>query len=283
MSSGGGAPNYLKAAFLNVYNLSLLGGAAAASVMTGDWMIGLGALGLEALWLVLGPDLKPFQRAVRESARAEQEKLDRARVDKLMSELPEREWQRAKALDELRREIERDMQHNPSFQAILLSTELEKLAQLHSSFVRLASACRRAETYLQAVDVGELQRQIKVQENLQEKMTDEAVRDLAAKNAIVLTKRLETIKEIETFLARARGQMNLIENSIRLLRDQALTMTSPDQLTEQLDDLLTGVDAVQQSVKDAEALIGGKMEPIAPISSGESTNTGVSSRFKNLE
>ena len=60
--------------------------------------------------------------------------------------------------------------------------------------------------------------------------------------------------------------MNLIENSVRLLRDQALTMTSPDQLTEQLDDLLTGVDAVQQSVKDAEALIGGKgLEPIAPI------------------
>jgi hypothetical protein len=63
-------------------------------------------------------------------------------------------------------------------------------------------------------------------------------------------------------------------------------MTSPDQLTEQLDDLLTGVDAVQQSVKDAEALIGGRMEPIAPIAApGENASaTGVSEgRFKNLE
>ena len=269
MSEGGGTPNYLKAAFLNVYNLTLLGGAAAAAALTGDWLIGAGALGIEALWLVLGPDLKPFQRAVRESARAEREKEDRARVDKLMAELSEREWQRAKALDELRREIERDMANNPSFQAILLATELEKLAQLHASFVRLASACRRAESYLQAVDVRDLERQITAQKNLQEKMADEAVRDLAAKNATVLQKRLETIKEIETFLARARGQMNLIENSVRLLRDQALTMTSPDQLTEQLDDLLSGVDAVQASVKEAEALIGGRaMEPIAPISSG---------------
>ncbi|PZR07577.1 MAG: hypothetical protein DI536_27285 [Archangium gephyra] len=284
MAAGSGTPNYLKAAFLNVYNLSLLGGAAVASALTGDWMIGLGALGLEALWLVVGPDLKPFQRAVKESAREEREKEDRKRVDQLMSELPEREWQRAKALDELRREIERDVQHNPSFQAILLATELEKLAQLHASFVRLASACRRAETYLQAVDVRDLERQVKAQESLQEKMTDESVRDLAGKNAAVLKKRLETIKEIETFLARARGQMNLIENSIRLLRDQALTMTSPDQLTEQLDDLLTGVDAVQQSVKDAEALIGGRMEPIAPISSpDERVNPTVGDRFKNLE
>ncbi|MDP2269729.1 MAG: hypothetical protein Q8N23_00760 [Archangium sp.] len=270
MAEGGGSPNYLKAAFLNVYNLALLGGAATAAALTGDWLIGVGALGIEAIWLVLGPDLKPFQRAVRESDRQQREKEDRARVDKLMAELSEREWQRAKALDELRREIERDMQNNPSFQAILLATELEKLSQLHASFVRLASACRRAETYLQAVDVRDLQRQIAAQKNLQEKMTDEAVRDLASKNARVLEKRLETIKEIETFLARARGQMNLIENSVRLLRDQALTMTSPDQLTEQLDDLLNGVDAVQASVKEAEALIGGRtMEPIAEIAASQ--------------
>jgi hypothetical protein len=100
-------------------------------------------------------------------------------------------------------------------------------------------------------------------------MSDPGVRDLAEKNGEVLKKRLATIKDIETFLARARGQMNLIENSVRLLRDQALTMTSPETLTEQLDDLLIGVDAVQQSVKDAEALISKQLPPIAPIE-GES-------------
>jgi hypothetical protein len=268
-------PNYFKAAFMNVYNLALLGGAATASVLTGDWLVGAGAVGLEALWLVFAPDFKPFQRAVRESARQQQEKEDRERVDKLMAELPEREWQRAKALDELRREIERDMANNPSFEAILLQSEIEKLKQLHQSFVRLATACKRAETYLQAVDLRELERQLKAQDTIREKMTDPAVRDLAEKNAAVLQKRLVTIKDIETFLARARGQMNLIENSVRLLRDQALTMTSPDQLTEQLDDLLTGVDAVQQSVKDAEALITNQLEPIAPIGDdGPRSSTG---------
>lgn len=263
------SPNYIKAAFLNVYNLSLMAGAAVASLATGDWLIGAGAVGLEALWLVFGPDFKPFQRAVRESDRQARDKVDRERVEQLMAELPEREWQRAKALDELRREIERDMTNNPSFQAILLATEIDKLKQLHQSFVRLATACRRAESYLQAVDLRDLERQLKAQETLKEKMVDAAVRDLAEKNATVLTKRLATIKDIETFLARARGQMNLIENSVRLLRDQALTMTSPDQLTEQLDDLLTGVDAVQQSVKDAEAIISNQLEPISAIGGDE--------------
>lgn len=274
------SPNYLKAAFLNAYNLSLLIGAAFASLATGDWLIGVGAMGLEALWLVLGPDMGPFQRAVRESNRKERDKADRNRVAKLMAELPEREWQRAKALDELRREVERDMANNPSFHAILLQTEIEKLSQLHQSFVKLAHACRRAETYLQAVDLRELDRQLKAQETIAQKMSDPGVRELAEKNGEVLKKRLATIKDIETFLARARGQMNLIENSVRLLRDQALTMTSPEALTEQLDDLLVGVDAVQQSVKDAEALISKQLPPIAPIE-GESTAASRASRVRS--
>ncbi len=276
-----GAPNYLKAAFLNVYNLSMLAGALVAAAATGDWAIVAGAAGLEALWLVLGPDLRPFQRAVREGERQEREKKDRARVEKLMAELPEREWQRAKALDELRREIERDMANNPSFQAILLQSELDKLSQLHMSFVTLAYGCVRAETYLQAVDTRELDRQLAAQATLIEKAPDPSVRELARKNTDVLNKRLATIKDIQGFLARARGQMNLIENSVRLLRDQALTMTSPDQLTEQLDDLLTGVDAVQQTAKDAEALIsGGQMEPVAPIESPDSAQAADRSRVR---
>lgn len=266
----GTKPSYLKAAFLNVYNLSLLGGAAFASLATGDWFIGAAAVGVEALWLLLGPDLRPFRRAVDQADREAREAADRARVNKLIEALPQRDWQRAKALDELKREIERDMQHNPSFQAILLQSELDKLAQLHSSFVTLATACNRAESYLDAADPKELERQMNAQRAIVDRMEDPSVKDIARKNLEVLSRRKETIKDIENFLARARGQMNLIENSVRLLRDQALTMTSPSQLGDELDDLLTGVDAIQQSAKDTEALFSGAaMEPVAPIASGD--------------
>lgn len=265
-SRPGSRPNYLKAAFLNVYNLSLLGGAAIASVLTADPLIFVGAAAGEALWLVFGPEIKRFQRAVRASDQAERDRQDRERIDAMMKGLAERDWQRAKALDELRHEIQRDMQNNPSFQAILLQTELDKMTQLQVSFVKLASGCQRAETYLAEVDTRELERQSQAQKRLAENATDASVKELAEKNASVIEKRLETIKDIQAFLARARGQMTLIENTVRLLRDQALTMTSPDQLTEQLNDLLLGVDAVAQSSKDAEAMITGRfIESVDPL------------------
>jgi hypothetical protein len=47
---------YLKMAFSNPYNLSLLGGALAASVLTLNPVLALGALGAEAIWLLHGPD-----------------------------------------------------------------------------------------------------------------------------------------------------------------------------------------------------------------------------------
>jgi len=261
-----GKPSYLKAAFANVYNLGLLGGALTASAMTGEYVLGAVALGVEALWLLFAPDLRPFQRSVDQSLREDREKADRERVKKLTEGLPEREWARAHAIDELRREIERDMQVNPSFKAILLQTELDKLSQLHMNFVQLATACVRAETYLSATDFKELARSVDAQKSIEKTMTDPAVQEIARKNARVIEQRLSTIKEIQNFLARARGQMSLIENSVRLLRDQVLTMASPDQLGEQLDDLLTGVEAIQASAKENDAILSKiDIEPIAPI------------------
>lgn len=262
-------PNFLKAAFLNVYNLSLLGGAGLAALATQDWLVGVGALALEALWLVVGPDLKPFQRAVQESARQEREKQEAARVEKLLSTLTGRDFQRARALDELKKEIERDIANNPSFSAVLLRTEIEKLGQLYQSFVKLAAACQQSETYLGTVSDKELERQLEAQKALEERHTDAALVELAKKNGQVLQKRVDAVRDIRTFLQRARGQMNLIENSVRLLRDQALTMTSPSQLTEQLDGLLTSVDAVSQSVKDTDAILSGTFDAVVPVADAE--------------
>jgi hypothetical protein len=132
------------------------------------------------------------------------------------------------------------------------------------SFVALGTACVRAESYLTTTSRNDLMRQIDVQRGVEKASRDATAQEIARKNIQVLEKRLATMDEIQNFLARARGQMNLIENSVRLLRDQVLTMQSPDQLGEQLDDLITGVDAVQASVKDHEAIFD-RVAPVAPI------------------
>jgi hypothetical protein len=274
-------PSYLRAAFLNVYNLSLFGGAVAASMATGEYVLGAVAAGVEALWLLFGPDMRPFRRAVDQSRRDVREKKEQARIQKMLEALPEREGGRGRALDELRNHISRDMKQNPSFQYLLIQTEVDKLAQLYTSFVTLAHACVKAETYLGQTDERDLQRQVDQQRNVEKSAKDETVASIAHKNVQVLEKRAETIKEIQNFLARARGQMNLIENSVRLLRDQVLTMQSPDQLGDQLDDLITGVDAVQSSMRENEAILSKiDVQPVSPIRAEEPGQRGAGTRVR---
>ncbi len=273
-------PSYLKAAFLNVYNLSLVGGAVMASALTGEYVLGAVALGAEALWLLFGPDMRPFRRSVDQAHREEREQAERERVTQLMNALPERERARSRALNELRNEIERDMQNNPSFQSILIQSEVDKLSTLIKSFVSLATACIRAETYLASTDTRELNKQIEIHKNLERSHKDAAAQAIASKNIQVLQKRVETMGEIQNFLARARGQMNLIENTVRLLRDQVLTMASPDQLGEQLDDLILGVNSIQESAREhADIFSPGMMEPVAPIE-GEDSSRSRSGRVR---
>jgi hypothetical protein len=270
MAADDDKPSYLRAAFFNVYNLSLLGAAAAVTAATGQYVLGAVAGGLEALWLLFGPDTRPFRRAVDDAHRAEREKREKERIQKMLDALPERAWGRARALEELKNDITRDMKQNPSFQYLLIQTEVDKLAQLYASFVSLAHACVRAETYLGQTDERDLGRQIDQQRSVEKSAKDDTVAVIARKNVQVLERRAETIKEIQNFLARARGQMNLIENSVRLLRDQVLTMQSPDQLGDQLDDLITGVDAVQSSMRENEAILAKiDVQPVAPVAREE--------------
>src|SRR5438874_1862731 len=47
---------YLRAAFFNPYNLSLLGGGLAASALTVNPFLAIATLGYEAIWLLNAPD-----------------------------------------------------------------------------------------------------------------------------------------------------------------------------------------------------------------------------------
>ena len=68
-------------------------------------------------------------------------------------------------------------------------------------------------------------------------------------------KRFEKVQEIRKYLGVARGQLDLIENSFRLLADQIVTMQSPQQLSGQLDELLDGVQAIKDSTADTERML----------------------------
>ncbi len=254
------SPPYAKYAFSNVYNLTLLSGVASAAVLTGNWWLGIAGAGVETLWMLFAPDSRLLRRFWFDKRfESERQRAREAEMDGRVATLPTALSRRCVALVQKQHEIQRLAAENPSFTIELLSGELKKLDDLVRCFSELAVNGARYDTYLATVDLDLIERDLThYRAALDDVDKSEVAADkrvLAQKNIAILSKRKEKFAEIRRDAASTAGQLDLIENTFRLLADQIVTMRTPQELSGQLDELLDGVEAVRQTARDTDKLL----------------------------
>ncbi len=249
--------SYVKKAFANPYNLSLLAGGLLASALTLNPVLAVVTLGLEVLWITNAPGSKKLREwlwdpafEAEESAQQEAARAERLKV------LDEVDRERVIGLLARQEEINSLAAQNPSFTGELLRTELVKTDRLVEAFIEMANTCGRYEAYLESIDIGELERDRRRWEIIIKNQDEQAAESqIARKNLAIILKRFDKMKEIRHYLMLARGQLDLIQNSFQLIADQIVTMQSPQELTGQLDELLDGVESIKQTAVDTERLL----------------------------
>ena len=249
--------SYVKAAFANPYNLSLLLGGLAASALTLNPLLAIVTVGLEVLWMTNAPGSRKLQEWLwdpafeeKEQAKEQAERAERLKV------LDDETRERVLSLLGRQQEINSLAAQNPSFTGELLRDELTKTDRLVESFIEMAATCSRYEAYLESINAHELEKERRRWEAIakdEERRSSET--DIARKNLAVILKRFEKMKEIHHYLRVARGQLDLIEHSFQLIADQIVTMQSPQELTGQLDELLDGVESIKQTAADTERML----------------------------
>jgi len=252
-------PSYLKYTFANPYNLTLLGGALIASVLTLNPLIAVAALGLEGLWVLHGSQSRFMQRMLWDPM-YEKERLEyeqRRRMEQV-EKLSQGGQDRVMQLVEKEKQIQQLAMQNPSFTGDLLRSEIAKTHNLVNAFIDLAVTCSRYENYLASINVNQIEMtrthwQQFVEANVGK--VDAVEMDIAKKNLAIINKRIERVAEIRRYLKIAYGQINLIENSFLLLADQIVTMQSPNELSGQLDELLDGVESIKETAKETEQIL----------------------------
>jgi len=249
--------SYLKAAFANPYNLSLLAGGLAASAVTLNPLLAIVTVGLEILWVVNAPGSKKLQEWLWDPTfdKEEEARLQAERAERLKN-LDEADRERVLELLARQQEIHSLAAQNPSFTGELLRTELQKTDRLVESFIEMANTCCRYDAYLDSIDLSELEKDRRRWETIARREDHDASEtEIAQKNLAVINKRFDKMKEIHHYLTVARGQLDLIENSFQLISDQIVTMQSPQELTGQLDELLDGVESIKQTAADTERML----------------------------
>lgn len=249
-------PPYLKFAFANPYNLSLLTGALVTAAATVNPLIAVGALGIEALWLLHAPGSRSLQKLIWDKKlQAMCAEIDQKELDRKIALLDAKGQRRVQAIVAEKKKIDNLAASNPSFAGDLLRDELAKSNLLVQSFIDMAVTCARYERYLAGIDVKELAKEREAWEWRQQHAENDAGKQIAKKNIDIIAKRNEKIGQIRDYLNVARGQLDLIENTFALIADQIVTMQSPRELSGQLDELMSGVEAVRQASTYTEQLL----------------------------
>jgi len=246
---------YYKYAFANVYNLSLLGGFASAALLTQNWWLGIAGAGAEVLWMLFAPDSKLLRHTWFDKVHKDKKlAAEMAAFQVRFRGLSREHQKRVAELQTKRHQIVALAGENAALTNKLLKDEIAKLDTLMNAFVELIVAAERYENHLASADFRRLEAEIRDMQKTLEK-TEGEQREMTQKNLAILMKRREKLGEIMTFVARAKNQLSLIENSFDLLADQIVTMQSPQDLDAQLDELMDGVEAVKSTARETEALL----------------------------
>ena len=249
-------PPYAKYAFLNPYNLSLLAGASVASAATGHWWIGVGALVAETVWMLFAPDSPALQNVWFDKVH-EQERLagiTRVRDDKYRSR-PEADGARGQAFLHVVARIRRLALENPSMTAGLVRAELVKRDGLYDDFLDLAIMASKGEAHLRMVNFEHLNALWRRYQDQAKAFPErDQRREVAEKNLEVLGERRRRFDDLAQTIAGARGQMDLLDNTVRLLGDEIVAMTAPGELSSRVDELRLGVATIRETTQDMDAV-----------------------------
>ena len=250
-------PPYTRYAFLNPYNLSLLVGTGAAAAATGQWWVGVCGLAGEALWLLFAPDSKFLRRTWFDKVWSES-RADalRKREEAKLAQLHPVDQQRVAYLRDQKDRIHQLARENPSLTVDLMETELQKLDTIIGDFVNLALQCGRAERHLEGIDLRAMERSWHAYHAQVESLPEgDKRRAVAKKNMDVLEQRRRRWEDLKQGVQAARGQMDLMENTFKLLADEIVTMSNPEALGARLDDLRIGVEAIREVSDEGQEIL----------------------------
>ncbi len=247
-----GAP-YARYAFWNPYNISLFLGGVILGVATGHEWISVLTCAAEVLWMIFAPDSRLlrglwFDRLFE----AEKKERDSDRRQERIGLMAPNDSMRLSYLCGQKQVIERLARENPSLTVELLHDELAKLDELLDDFIELGVTATRAEQHTMTFDFPAMRRSWHVyQELLGKHAVGDPRREVAAKNMEVLRQRRARYEDLCRTIQVTRGQIELIEQTFRLLGDEIMTMASPRELGGRIDELRLAVDAVRETAEES--------------------------------
>ncbi|MGB0650114.1 MAG: hypothetical protein ACPGQT_04300 [Rhodothermales bacterium] len=272
--------NYTREAFLHPWNLTFLIVsmlvAFGASLTGATWPFDVALLvtsGVELAYLGMMPRNDRFRRAIRSRRAAEHAKP--LSQKELFQNLAAPDRRRYARLRKLEKDIRGNYRKLSYASQGMLDSHLKKIDGLLESYMKLLYQKERYEFSVHSGVESEVLRAI---EALREDMEDDTprVRAIKARRLRILEQRLERSKKGQENLEIIEAQLETIEDVVKYIHEQSLTLRNPEEISFQLDTLLTEVEETQASVEELEEVFANPVDLLSEMDSFEDPTQAVS-------
>lgn len=244
---------YIKEALKWQYNWIGLAGLGLFALISGTGLPLVLAAGLELIYVSLVPQSSRFRRLVRSWKYAEEKRQHEMSLTAMFEELPPEMRLRYADLDKLCGTIRENYRDLSSTSQMFAQQTEDRLAGLAQSYLRLLYAAHQYREYLRTTDPNAIARDSK---KLQDGLAADApqVQEINRKRIEILSKRLDKYQKAQGNCKVVDAQCAAIEEVLQLIRDQSVTLRDPQQVTNQLDNLVHDVEQTEQTVKEVESI-----------------------------
>jgi len=267
--------NFTKEAFLLPMNLVFLISAMVATF----FIIGMEPLGTliptfamaaELLYLGIMPRQERFQRAVKALAVAEHSKPPSEKdVFRLLSKPNQKRYIRMRNLEKL---IKVNYAKLGYASQGLLDSHVQKLNGLLDSHLNQLHSQERYRRFSQTASENDVANAI--EEILGEiDSNSPKVQAIKRRRLGILERRLDKFKKTKENLEVIEAQLETIEDVTKYIHEQSLTMSNPEEITFQLDTLLTEVEETQAAVEEVEAVFASPTDLLSDMDTFEIEST----------
>ena len=264
--------DYLKEAFKWQYNVIGLAGAAALAVVSGTALPVLLAAGVELMYLAVVPQSKQFQRLVRSWQFEDQKKQHDQRLRAMQQQLTPAVRERYGKLQQICQMIRTNYSRLSSTSQIFVDQMSARLDGLLHSYLRLANAGITYSEYLQRANPRAIDQEIASLERDMSKQPAK-VQEINRKRIEIMRKRQERFRKIVDDLQVINVQCEAVEDVLELIRDQSVSLTDPQMVTEKLDGLVADVESTEATVREIEDFFAiSEGDGIAPIASSSGSS-----------
>jgi hypothetical protein len=218
------------------------------------------------MYLGTVPRSKRYQRVVRSRKASERSKPPSDR--EVLRTLHRDDQKRYVRFRNIEKAIKDNFSKLPYASQGMLDAHLQKIDGLLDSYLNLLQLKDRHLRFTQRTAEEEIARDIGA---LRAEMEQDPprVREVKARRLLILQKRLDKFKKANEHLALIEAQLATIEDVTRYVYEQSLTMQNPEEVSFQLDTLVSEVEETQASVEALEEAFGDPMATLSDLDLAE--------------